>query len=100
MQYHQQICIMYRHTVSPLHSCVIPAGWGPPALPVHMKTRDVFLQSGIALDLFWHMLIFHWIPVNHLLSPTDIFKIFIRCIASVFEEHILTKSDFFLWCPW
>lgn len=52
MQYPQQICIMHHHTVSPLNSCLVPAGSGTPALPVHIKNRDVFLQSGIELDLF------------------------------------------------
>lgn len=47
--------ILYRHTVAPLNPSLIPAAWGPPALPVHMKTGDVFLQSGTAMDLFWHV---------------------------------------------
>lgn len=41
-QSHAAACIMYRHTVSPLNSSLTPAGWEPPALPVHMKTGDVF----------------------------------------------------------
>lgn len=97
----KQICIVYHHTVSPLKSRLIPAGLGPPlALPIHMKTRDVFFQSGIAMDLFWHMLLFHWIPVNHLLKPNR----HIWSVSKVVQHLLLSKHTSskggFVCCPW
>lgn len=59
----------------------------------HMKTRDVFLQSGITQDLFCHMLLFHWICINSLMSPTGISHALSS--ISVLEQHILSKVNLY-----
>lgn len=81
---------MYRHTVSLLNSSLTPAGWEPPALPVHMKTRDVFIFNFFAI---WQWVGF--VLTLHLSqSPEST-----RHISKVSKnmQHLLLRNRC---CPW
>lgn len=85
---------LYLYFVSPHWTRLIPAWCGPPALSVRMKSRGVFLQSAVALGLFWHILTSHQIPVMQVLSTTSKFKTFQKWEAFVFEEQSCQRVDF------
>lgn len=61
----QQLCITCHHTVSPLNSYLCKF---TPALPLHVKTRGVFLQFGIKLDLFLTQVTF---PLDFIQPPLE-----------------------------